>query len=379
MRSWTASVRRFDGFSKVRKVLRSRFEGLERSRFEGFASYTRNRRGLIPSGVSDLLPIHRPPCVSTSGSMSPACSRRARRPRRPSQRQDRRERPARQGAPPDSRRRLDRHRPAVRRKQTLVVRGVADRHIAKAEARAALRGSDAETDARGNRAAADRADVPRGGDAADDARQARSPGAAEDEGTRQPDMALVAESLASEDDVRTTPVRPRRPDDCRRKKPPILLPSPLKKLSTAFAVRSATSRGGSGTGRRHLVAVLEILDVARTAVDRQRMRHAAQLHGVDAGGTANSSAGQRRRGALHEVGPDRQRDARGVGLAADRRRLIEADPDAGDDRRREADEPGVVIVVGRAGLAADRSARRRAPAPARRCRDRRRRAACSII
>ena len=59
---------------------------------------------------------------------------------------------------------------------------------------------------------------------------------------------------------------------------------------------------------------------------------------------------------LHEIGPDRQRDARAVRLAADRRRLIETDPHAGDDRRGIADEPRVAIVVGGSGLAGDRPA-----------------------
>ena len=45
-------------------------------------------------------------------------------------------------------------------------------------------------------------------------------------------------------------------------------------------------------------------------------------------------------------------------------RLIEADPDAGHQLRREADEPGVVEVVGRAGLAGGRQREARARARA---------------
>src|SRR6476659_5063263 len=53
---------------------------------------------------------------------------------------------------------------------------------------------------------------------------------------------------------------------------------------------------------------------------------------------------------LHEAGPDRHGDIGGVAVGDDRPGLVEADPDAGDEMRREAYEPRVVVVVGRAGL-----------------------------
>ena len=45
-------------------------------------------------------------------------------------------------------------------------------------------------------------------------------------------------------------------------------------------------------------------------------------------------------------------------------RLIEADPHAGDQLRREADEPRVVEIVGRAGLAGRRQREPKLPRPA---------------
>ena len=45
---------------------------------------------------------------------------------------------------------------------------------------------------------------------------------------------------------------------------------------------------------------------------------------------------------LHEVRPQRHRDVGGKAVRQNRPRLIEADPDAGHELRREADEPGVV-------------------------------------
>ena len=134
--------------------------------------------------------------------------------------------------------------------------------------------------------------------------------------------------------------------------------APRKNPSMARAARcferAAVDRAQRG---RHRVAVLEdtryrsgsrrpAADTTRCTAPRRR----------SPAGTWNSRGRQLPCRPLHEVGPDRQRDARAVRVAADRRRLIEAHPDADDDRRRKPDEPGVAIVVGRAGLAADRSA-----------------------
>ena len=57
-------------------------------------------------------------------------------------------------------------------------------------------------------------------------------------------------------------------------------------------------------------------------------------------------AGQR---AHHERRPDRQRRLRAA--QAERLVVVEADPDDRQQLRREADEPGVAQIVGRAGLA----------------------------
>ena len=54
---------------------------------------------------------------------------------------------------------------------------------------------------------------------------------------------------------------------------------------------------------------------------------------------------------LHEAGPDWDRQLAGVAIGNRSRRLIEPDPDTGNEVRREADEPCVHVVVGRAGLA----------------------------
>jgi len=55
--------------------------------------------------------------------------------------------------------------------------------------------------------------------------------------------------------------------------------------------------------------------------------------------------------ALHERDPDRQRSHRAGLVAAERARLVEADPRHADDRRVESAEPRIDVLVGRAGLA----------------------------
>src|SRR5690606_35781087 len=55
-------------------------------------------------------------------------------------------------------------------------------------------------------------------------------------------------------------------------------------------------------------------------------------------------------GGLHEVHPDRQRDAAaGAARAELAGRDVVADPHARGDARRVADEPGVAVAVGGAG------------------------------
>ena len=72
--------------------------------------------------------------------------------------------------------------------------------------------------------------------------------------------------------------------------------------------------------------------------------------------------------AFMNVRPERHRDVGGEAVRQDRARLIEADPDAGDELRREADEPRVVEIVGRAGLAGGRQREAELPRARRRCR-----------
>src|SRR5262245_42281135 len=55
------------------------------------------------------------------------------------------------------------------------------------------------------------------------------------------------------------------------------------------------------------------------------------------------------RSAGHERRPDRERGLRAA--EADRLVVVEADPHDREEVRREADEPGITQVVGRAGLA----------------------------
>ena len=71
-------------------------------------------------------------------------------------------------------------------------------------------------------------------------------------------------------------------------------------------------------------------------------------------GGVNHSGLSSRVADLHELRPERHGDVGGEAVRQNRPRLVEPDPDAGHQLRREADEPGVVEVVGRAGLAGRR-------------------------
>src|SRR5262245_12237583 len=57
--------------------------------------------------------------------------------------------------------------------------------------------------------------------------------------------------------------------------------------------------------------------------------------------------------AAHEIRPDWKRDPRSGTAGADTCRLVVTDPHPSDDRGVEANEPGIVIIVGRSRLAAD--------------------------
>ena len=78
------------------------------------------------------------------------------------------------------------------------------------------------------------------------------------------------------------------------------------------------------------------------------------------GGCAKSFVGTAGHRLGHEVGPDGRRRLAARLAAPELLHVVEADPDRGQQVGREADEPGVALVVRRAGLA-----RRRAPQLAR--------------
>ena len=81
---------------------------------------------------------------------------------------------------------------------------------------------------------------------------------------------------------------------------------------------------------------------------------AARRLGPGRGG-ALAALGQLRRRALDEVVEDARREVAAAD-AVHGRIVVVADPDADDEVRRHADEPGIAIVLGRSGLAAHRQA-----------------------
>ena len=74
----------------------------------------------------------------------------------------------------------------------------------------------------------------------------------------------------------------------------------------------------------------------------------------DALGRFERRAGAAAERAHHELRPDRQRRLRAA--QAERLIVVESDPDDGQQLRREADEPRVAQIVGRAGFAGARRA-----------------------
>src|SRR5262249_28854441 len=89
----------------------------------------------------------------------------------------------------------------------------------------------------------------------------------------------------------------------------------------------------------HLVPGLEVLHGRGALLDGPEVRQPAELDLLEAVGDLELAGRAEPRGAAHEVGPDRQRDAGSVAFPADGRRLVEADPHSGDHRRAEAHEP----------------------------------------
>src|SRR5688572_8574773 len=82
--------------------------------------------------------------------------------------------------------------------------------------------------------------------------------------------------------------------------------------------------------------------------------HAAAANVADPSGALNPLGLLAVHRFFHEAGPGRDRHNAREGTAPNRLRLIVANPDTGGEPRREADEPRIRMVVGRAGLAAGR-------------------------
>src|SRR5690606_30531004 len=115
--------------------------------------------------------------------------------------------------------------------------------------------------------------------------------------------------------------------------------------------------GRADTVRGRLGARLERLD---DDVAVARLRRQSRLL-VDADEPDALRDSERRGGLVferrrHEVAEDRRRRAGTLLDLAEGPRLIEPDPHAGYEIRREADEPGIEAVVGGAGLSRDRLA-----------------------
>src|SRR5258705_1117058 len=105
--------------------------------------------------------------------------------------------------------------------------------------------------------------------------------------------------------------------------------------------------------RGDVVAFLEVLRVGRTSVDRTQVRNVAEILASHVTGRFERVRRQPLRGAAHEIRPDWKRDSCARTAFPDACRLVVAHPHASDDRGVEADEPGIVIVVGGSRLAAD--------------------------
>src|SRR4051794_7814104 len=143
--------------------------------------------------------------------------------------------------------------------------------------------------------------------------------------------------------------------------------------SSASATAANTSRFISGdyTGRTTPAAqdwrgpsrsAVQIADFVRFGALEERLADhfrtlwAGELAGLgidvhegDAGRRLERNAGMPGERRAHELGPDWQRGARAA--QADGLVVVEPDPHHREQLRREADEPGVAKVVGRAGLA----------------------------
>src|SRR5687768_4314437 len=104
---------------------------------------------------------------------------------------------------------------------------------------------------------------------------------------------------------------------------------------------------------RRLDLAIAVRLAAIAAVARQEAARAADFDGLDAA-RALHPARVLRDGVFHEASPDRRGELARVSARHDRAGLIEADPHGRHEGRGEPDEPRILVVVGRAGLAAGR-------------------------
>src|SRR5688572_27875554 len=102
-----------------------------------------------------------------------------------------------------------------------------------------------------------------------------------------------------------------------------------------------------------LIACLEVLGVGGTTFDRPQVGDPAQRLVVQRLRHRELASRPGTQRLAHEIAPNRQRVLGAVRLGANLLRLIEPHPHAADDRRREADEPGVLEIVGGARLSAN--------------------------
>ena len=102
--------------------------------------------------------------------------------------------------------------------------------------------------------------------------------------------------------------------------------SPMVPTGVRGRMYSSPARGGRARAAQR--ADRDLLDVSAASRYQSGLR----------------SGGRR----LHEPRPGRNRDGAAEAARHDRRRLVEPEPDAGDEVRRVADEPRVGVVVGRA-------------------------------
>src|SRR5579862_9281837 len=137
--------------------------------------------------------------------------------------------------------------------------------------------------------------------------------------------------------------------------------SPLGLLGTYSAAallheqlvgRGLLARRGRDLRRRRAVDEDLVHRVVLDSGAREQARRLVDALDDDAGRGQEVLRGAAREGLRHEVDPDRQRRGRARGAAAERARLVEADPHGREQIGRVADEPGI-DRLGRDRLATD--------------------------